>query len=212
MSKTKTKIGAIDRRERLIESAIKLFSENPYEDVAVQDIAVDADVATGLLYYHFTDKQGLYAAALEALADRLKEALDNAADPKASPLDRLTSTLRAQLDLIAQNPAGYRELLGGVASQPKVKSIVERERSARLELVSESLPPDVPNTPAVRTTLEGWLHFADGVQLAWLENPEIPGEEIVELCVAVLMASVDAAKQLNGKPVKRAAKPKRRSR
>lgn len=199
----KARIGAVDRRERLIESAIKLFSAKPYEDVSVTDIAADADVATGLLYYHFTDKQGLYAAALELLADRLRAAVDEAVDPSAPPLDRLRVALMAQLELMAENPAGYRELLEGAASQAKVKAIIERERKARLELVGETLPKGVTRTPAVMATLEGWLHFADGMQLAWLADPDIPLEEIAELCVRVLAASVEAAKQLNGKPKKK---------
>ena len=195
--------GTVDRRERLIESAIKLFSAQPYDDVSVQDIATDAGVATGLLYYHFTDKQGLYAAVQETLADGLKAAMYDAIDPAAPPLDRLGAALRAQLKLIAENPPAYRELLGGMSSQPKVNAIVKRQRGAWLELVGESLPDDVPRTAAVTATLKGWLHFADGVQLAWLAKPDIPLEEIAELCVRVLAASIDAAEQLNDEPAKR---------
>ena len=207
-------IGSVGRRERLIESAIKLFSAQPYDDVSVQDIASDADVATGLLYYHFTDKQGLYAAALELLADRLKAAVDEAVasvDSSVEPLDRLSAALRAQLRVISENPSGYRELLGG-ACQPKVRALIERERKARLQLIGESLPADVRSTPAVTATLEGWLHFADGVQLAWLDSPRIPLEEIAELCVRVLIASVEAAMQVDGTPAKRAAKRKQPAR
>lgn len=203
MRDSKARMGALDRRDRLVESAIKLFSAKPYEEVSVQDIASDADVATGLLYYHFTDKQGLYAAALQALADRLKAAGDHACDPAAPPVERLGAALSAQLKLMDKSPSAYRELLGGATSQPKIKEIIERERQARLELVVEALPPDVPRTPAVMATLEGWLHFADGIQLAWLESRDISRDEIAELCVRVLMAAVDAARQLKSKPKSR---------
>ena len=208
-------IGAVGRSERLIESAIKLFSAQPYDDVSVQDIASEADVATGLLYYHFTDKQGLYAAALELLADRLKAEVDEAVasvDSSAEPLDRLSAALRAQLRVISENPSGYRELLGGGASQPKVRALIERERKVRLQLIGESLPADVRPIPAVTITLEGWLRFVDRVQLAWLDGPRIPREEIAELCLRVLIASVEAAMQVDGAPAKRAAKRKRPAR
>jgi len=201
--RTEARVGAADRRERLLESAVKLFSERLCGEVSVQDIATDAGVATGLLYYYFTDKEGLYAAALGVLADRLKAAVDEAVasiDPSAPPLERLGAALRAQLRVLAENPTAYRELLGGMASQPKARALIDRERKARLQLIGESLPADVRRTPAVTTTLEGWLHFADGVQLAWLDDPSIPLEEIAELCVRVLIASVDAAGQLNGEP------------
>jgi AcrR family transcriptional regulator len=192
-----------DRRERLIESAIKLFAAHPYNEVSVQEIAADANVATGLLYYHFTDKQGLQAAALELLADRLKSAVRKAIDPSAEPLDRLRAALEAQLEVMAENPPAYRELLGADTTAPKIKAIVERERAERLKLAAETVPARVRRRPAVTATFQGWLHFAEGVQMAWLTGRKIPRAEIAELCVRVLESSIQAAEQLNGKAAKR---------
>lgn len=162
----------------------------------MQDIASDAGVATGLLYYHFNDKQGLYVAGLELLAGRLRERIEAAADPAAPPLERLMAGLRAYIDFVVEHPTGYRELLRGAASQPQVAAIIERERRNRLEQMIEGLPDEVTPTAAVIATCEGWLHFVDGVQLAWLENGGLSGEHIADLCGRVLFASVIAAIQL----------------
>jgi AcrR family transcriptional regulator len=189
----------VDRRERLLDSAIKLFSARSYDEVSVVDIAAEADVAIGLLYYHFTDKRGLYAAALQQLADRLSAAAREASDQPAAPVDRLRAALRAELKVMAESPAAYRVLLGA-GPQPSVRVRVDRERDARLKLISECLPPGAGRTATVTATLEGWLQFTDGVVLAWLAGRRTSPQEIVNLCVSVLLASAEAAKRLAGKP------------
>lgn len=183
------------RRERLIDTAIRLFSERPYGEISVQEIADDAGVATGLLYYHFKDKQGLYVAGLEVLAQRLRAAIESAADPSLSPIERLMSGLSAHLRFVEEHPTGYRELLRGAAALPPVAELIERERHERLQQIVEGLPPEVERTPTIMATLEGWLHFVDGIQLAWLEGNTLNRDQVLDLCGRVLVASILAATQ-----------------
>jgi AcrR family transcriptional regulator len=191
---TTTDANLEDRRERLIQTAIALFSERSYDAVSVQDIAARANVATGLIYYHFTDKQGLFAAGMEALAERLRQRVRAATnDPScSSPMDRLLAGLKAQLEFLQEHPTLYHELNGN-ASQPKVKAIVDRDRSERMQLAGEALSAEVRATPAVSATLEGWVHFVEGVEIAWVQEPKLTAEQICELCCRVLLATVRAA-------------------
>lgn len=189
------KAEARDRRERLIDTAISLFSDRPFAEVSVQKIADDAGVATGLLYYHFKDKQGLYVAGLEVLAQRLRTAIEEAADDSLSPIERLMAGLSAHLRFVEEHPTGYRELLRGAASLPAVAEIIERERHERLSQIIEGLPPEVERTPTILATLEGWLHFVDGIQLAWLDGNKLNRDQVLDLCGRVLVASIMAATQ-----------------
>jgi AcrR family transcriptional regulator len=183
-----------DRRERLIATAIRLFSERSYEEVSVQEIAASADVAAGLLYYHFTDKQGLYAAGLERLAHQLRGDVKAATDDPShsSPLERLLAGLKAQLEFVQRHPTVLRDL-NGLAPEPKVRKIVDRQWRERLELATAALPEGVESTKTVRATIEGWLHFVDGIQIAWLKDRNLTAEQLCELCCHVLMASVSSA-------------------
>ncbi|MBJ7347404.1 MAG: helix-turn-helix transcriptional regulator, partial [Thermoleophilaceae bacterium] len=58
-----------DLRRKLLDSAERMFSEQPYDDVRVEAIAADAGVAKGLVYYHFEGKRGLYTAVITAIAE-----------------------------------------------------------------------------------------------------------------------------------------------
>jgi AcrR family transcriptional regulator len=190
-----------DRRERLVKAAIELFSERPYDEVSVQEIAAKAGAAIGLVYYHFTDKQGLYVAGLEQLAEELRlEVREATSDPRhSSALDRLLAGLKAQLEFVEGHPTIFRDL-NSVLSQPQIQALIERERGERLELASQALPAEMKRTDAVEATLEGWLHFVDGVQIAWLQDPKLTAEQVCELCCRVLFASAKAAADFKPKP------------
>ncbi|GAA0179955.1 hypothetical protein SH2C18_27360 [Clostridium sediminicola] len=57
---TKRQKQAIDTRNKLIESAEKLFNERSYTDVNIIDICKDVGVSKGSFYYHFPSKIDIY--------------------------------------------------------------------------------------------------------------------------------------------------------
>lgn len=46
-------------RDRIIQSALALFSENSFENVTIKDICQKAEVANSTFYYHFKTKEEL---------------------------------------------------------------------------------------------------------------------------------------------------------
>jgi AcrR family transcriptional regulator len=183
-----------DGRTELIDAAIRLFSDRPYALVSVEEIAAAAGAAKGLLYYHFGNKQGLYVAALQRLAQELHAALSAAAaDETLTPIERLMLALDAHLAFIERYPAGYRELLSGAATHPEIQEIIESERIVVRKMMLEGLPPEVPRSEAVELALKGWGSFVDGVELAWLDGGKMDRVEVRELCSRVLVGALVAA-------------------
>jgi AcrR family transcriptional regulator len=62
---------AEDVRARLIGAATKLFSQRGFGEVGVREVAGAAGVTPAMVSYYFGDKQGLYAAMLESVFERL---------------------------------------------------------------------------------------------------------------------------------------------
>jgi AcrR family transcriptional regulator len=60
-----TRMAAADRRQHLVETAIKLFTEGSYRGTTTAEIARAAGVSEPILYRHFASKRDLYLAALE---------------------------------------------------------------------------------------------------------------------------------------------------
>ena len=60
-------------RERLLETAARLFTERGYECVGINEIIEKAEVAKASFYNHFPSKQDLCAAWLREEADRSEQ-------------------------------------------------------------------------------------------------------------------------------------------
>jgi TetR/AcrR family transcriptional regulator, transcriptional repressor for nem operon len=53
-----------DTREKILESARRLFNRNGYSGVSINEIMIDAGLTHGGFYRHFSGKDELYAAAV----------------------------------------------------------------------------------------------------------------------------------------------------
>jgi AcrR family transcriptional regulator len=65
--------GKAEKRRRILDAAIKLFSKNGYEQTTVQQIADEADIAVGTLFLYVRDKSDLL---LQIFTERLQAVLD----------------------------------------------------------------------------------------------------------------------------------------
>src|SRR4051812_3859441 len=63
-----------DTREKILESARRLFNRNGYAGVSIEEIMKEAGLTHGGFYRHFTGKDELYAAAVRQFLCRRKPA------------------------------------------------------------------------------------------------------------------------------------------
>ena len=59
-----------ERRQEIIDTAMKVFYEKGYEKTAISDIAKEMNVAQGLCYRYFSSKEELFDTALDQYAER----------------------------------------------------------------------------------------------------------------------------------------------
>jgi TetR/AcrR family fatty acid metabolism transcriptional regulator len=83
-----------DKRERILDAAIKVFARSGYHGARDSDIAREAGIAYGLVYHYFRNKEEILASAFE---------------------ERWSGFL-AVVDAIAAGPAPAREKLHSVAA------------------------------------------------------------------------------------------------
>ena len=55
-----------DRREQIIDAAMRVFAQKGYSNATNKDIAREAGITPGLIYYYFESKEALLYAILEA--------------------------------------------------------------------------------------------------------------------------------------------------
>ena len=75
MSVAAPRMAAADRRQHLVETAIRLFTEGSYHGTTTAEIARAAGVSEPILYRHFASKRDLYLAALEHVWAKTREDL-----------------------------------------------------------------------------------------------------------------------------------------
>jgi AcrR family transcriptional regulator len=80
---------AAERRQKLVETAILVFSEGSYRGTTTAEIAKAAGVSEPILYRHFASKRDLYLAALDHVWSQVRENWEVALAQEASVLAAL---------------------------------------------------------------------------------------------------------------------------
>ncbi|EPH46837.1 TetR family transcriptional regulator [Streptomyces aurantiacus] len=101
---------AEQRRRELLEAADRVvLREGP--GASMNAIAAEAGITKPILYRHFGDKGGLYAALAKRHTDALLASLRAALDAPAERRERVESTLDTYLAAIEARPQVYRFLM-----------------------------------------------------------------------------------------------------
>ncbi|MFF7250815.1 TetR/AcrR family transcriptional regulator [Embleya sp. NPDC008237] len=123
------------RREALLTAAVRMFAEQGYAGVAIEDIGAAAGIAGPSVYNHFESKGDLLSAAvtrgIEWLTMDMTGALAGAADPEAA----LRALLEAYIRFAAEHSDLVSLLLTEVSHLPM--SARHRARQAQADYLME---------------------------------------------------------------------------
>jgi AcrR family transcriptional regulator len=88
---TTVRMPAAERRQKLVETAIRVFSEGSYRGTTTAEIARAAGVSEPILYRHFASKRDLYLAALDHVWSQVRESWEEALAREPDVLAALAS-------------------------------------------------------------------------------------------------------------------------
>jgi len=91
-------------RQKVLDTALQLFSERGYFNTSLQDIRVAAEVSIGAIYHHFQNKEALAKSLYDSLVSRIEEAVQDACVGKTGCLDRSRAIIAGLFDLTKQQP------------------------------------------------------------------------------------------------------------
>ena len=97
----------------IFESAIKIFSESGYRGATMDDIAANAGLAKGTLYYHFASKEEIFNFIVEEGLQILQNQVIEVQDMNIGPIEKLIKICRIQLTFLY----GYTNFFKVVMSQ-----------------------------------------------------------------------------------------------
>ncbi len=180
-----------DRRQALINSALKLFNTRPFDEVSVDDIAADAGMSRPLVYHYYGGKAGVFISALRQTGDDVVAAIAKAATN--DPENWLTAGLAAFFDHIQANPIGLTALLRhGSLAGGEDRQVLDQIRDRILKLILFKLEP--PNdSPVLQSVLRGWIAMVEIMGRGWLRQGQPTREELETLLPELLRAVLGTA-------------------
>ncbi|HEX4464933.1 MAG TPA: helix-turn-helix domain-containing protein [Solirubrobacterales bacterium] len=133
-----------DQRERLLAAVPAVAAERGYEAMSVADIVKAAAVSRNAFYKNFRDKQDCVATAHELGHERLFDVLSSSCYEGAMIEERVGASLKAALDVLADDPALARFLFVEAPSGGDEIALRYHEWLGRYGTLLRSAAPDLP--------------------------------------------------------------------
>jgi AcrR family transcriptional regulator len=119
-----------DRKEAIMESALKIFAEESYHATSVSRIAKDAGISKGLMYNYFDSKEELLNELIVGVMDRL---IKRFAMPEEGELtnEEFERFIDLSFDVIQEDPL-HMKLFFSLMMQPKVTELMMEKLMAKV--------------------------------------------------------------------------------
>jgi TetR/AcrR family fatty acid metabolism transcriptional regulator len=100
-----------DKRALILDAAIKVFARKGYHGCRVSDIAREADIAYGLVYHYFTNKEEILRTIFDERWSGFLELVDEIAARDTSVEDKLVSIAALMLNAYRVRPEWVKVLV-----------------------------------------------------------------------------------------------------
>ncbi|MFE7978961.1 TetR/AcrR family transcriptional regulator [Streptomyces shenzhenensis] len=190
--RTRRRLSTQERRQQLLSVGARLFSESPYDDVWIEQVAEIAGVSRGLLYHYFPTKRDFFAAVVERESERMLRM--TAAVPGVPVREQLTAGLDVYLEYVETHAHGYRAFhRADAAGDQAVRRVYRRALAAQERQIMTAVAADPEFGPLtgdrseLRLAVRGWLAFTTAVCLEWLRGSGAGREQVRDLCARALL-------------------------
>ncbi len=104
------------KRELILDATLRLISDKGYAKTTMSDVAAEAKIGRGTVYWHFESKQELVLALMVREFGRLEEMFLAAAEIPGNAAERLESMIRGTMQMLWQAGEWFKPFLSVIAS------------------------------------------------------------------------------------------------
>jgi AcrR family transcriptional regulator len=190
---------SLQRHERILDAATRVFAAKGYHGTLVDEIALEAETSKGGVYFHFPNKQAIFLALFDRLADILRDRVETAVAKESQPIDRAEAALKVVLDTFASHRRLTRLfMVEALGAGPEFNVRMLQIRSSFADLIKQHLDEAVA-TGAIppldtATAASAWFGAVNEVVIHWA-LAEQPGrlEDAYPTIRALLLRGVQAS-------------------
>lgn len=169
-------------RQKIADTALRLFLERGYDAVGIRDVAAEADVAVTTLFSHFASKEALVFEQDTDFEQRLTQAVT-----ARTPHEPLLSALRGEIQALVRHCTadGAAPIWRMIEASPALREYEELMRLRHAESLATAIAadPDLSLTPTACRTIARFV--IDAYSLAReAADPDAAVDEIFRMIEA----------------------------
>ena len=145
------KATSIEKKQKIIDAGLKVFSEKGYYNTNTAEIAKVAGVSTGIVYQYFRDKKDILIYAVRKYYDRVYNPIASELEKVTRPIDFdvvIKQIIEASIESHKKNSIAHEEMVAMSHLDPDVHDIfIESEHKIldRILVFLESIGMNTPN-------------------------------------------------------------------
>lgn len=182
-------------RERILDSAMNIFSAKGFHDTKLDEIVADASTSKGSIYFHFPNKEKLFIALVDQFADLIERRATEAIEQETQGIKRVQVALEAVLDTFSKYRRPAKLLLVqavglGTVFEKKRLEVTDRFALMIKTYLDEAIA--VGDVQPVDTFIvaHAWMGAIYSVVIQWVYTGEPTQDEIIDTLLPLLLRSI----------------------
>lgn len=177
-----------NRRQDIVLAAAKKFGALGYDATTMRDIAAEAGILAGSIYYHFASKEELLIAVHHEAVERIKQRVVSGIDPSADAWTRLRQASAKYIESLAEERQFADVILAEFPRRRsrEIAGKMIRDRDS-FELVFREIIDELPLEPWVDRSI--WRMALLSIlawSLVWFRKGGMSTEEVAQHLVDLM--------------------------
>ncbi len=198
----KPRLRGHQRRDLIIDAALREFAQRGYEPASMGQIATAAGVSRTVLYDHFPSKHALFVEVLSTQHDVLLDHLSERIASEGPMRERIRGTFDAFFAFAEERPLAFSLLFpDNPPVDPSVAAEYRRRRVESNRLLSGLLGADArragidTDSPVGRAVFVMHQEALQGAARWWQSHASVARSDLVEAAMAALWTGLGAAER-----------------
>jgi TetR/AcrR family transcriptional regulator, fatty acid metabolism regulator protein len=183
-----------DKRQQILEAAVRVFAAKGYEKSRVGDVAREAGVAYGLVYHYFDSKEAVLEAVFRESWGRLLAAVALAEQTAGTAPERLELVVKIVLRAWRDDPDLVRLLVREVTRNPHIQDELDEigQAFASLERIIAGGQAEGTLRRSLDPRLAAWMLYGalEEILTGWVLGRLPYGPEALALAEREVTATV----------------------